>query len=87
MYDNIRISIWSNAMKAIVAGRGRVTIPKAVRDKLGIRQGTTLDFEASNDTLVARKAETDPVSSVFGCLGQCVDSDKFLRKIRGGADA
>ena len=74
-------------MKAIVAERGQVTIPKVLRDKLGIRQGTTLDFEASNGTLVARKAETDPVSSVFGCLGKPVDSDKFLRKIRGDADA
>ena len=74
-------------MKAIVAERGQVTIPKVLRDKLGIRQGTTLEFEASNGTLVARKAETDPVSSVFGCLGKPVDSDKFLRKIRGDADA
>ena len=28
-------------MKAIVAERGQVTIPKALRDKLGIRPGTT----------------------------------------------
>ena len=87
MYYNMRIFVWSNAMKAIVAERGQVTIPKALRDKLGIRQGTTLDFEASNGTLVARKAETDPVSSVFGCLGKSVDTDKFVRKIRGDSDA
>ena len=74
-------------MKAIVAERGQVTIPKALRDKLGIRQGTTLDFEASNGTLVARKVETDSVSSVFGYLGKPLDSDKFIRKIRGNADA
>jgi len=74
-------------MKAVVAERGQVTIPKALRDKLGIRPGTTLEFAASNGTLVVRKAETDPVSIVFGCLGRRVDSDKFIRKIRGGADA
>ena len=74
-------------MKAVVAERGQVTIPKALRDKLGIRQGTTLEFAANRGSLVARKAETDPVTSVFGCLGRRLDSDKFMRKIRGKADA
>jgi antitoxin PrlF len=74
-------------MKAIVAERGQVTIPKALRDKLGIRQGTTLEFAASNGALVARKAETDPVSSVFGCLKKRIDTDKFIGKLRGRADA
>ena len=74
-------------MKAVVAERGQVTIPKALRDKLGIRPGTTLEFAASNGSLVARKAATDPVSSVYGCLRRRLDSDEFMRKIRGAADA
>lgn len=74
-------------MKAIVLERGQVTIPKALRDKLGIRAGTTLEFAASNGSLVARKAETDPVSSVYGCLGKRMPTDAFLRKLRGAPDA
>lgn len=74
-------------MKAIVLERGQVTIPKALRDKLGIRAGTTLEFTASNGSLVARKAETDPVSSVYGCLRKRSHTDAFLRKLRGAADA
>lgn len=74
-------------MKAIVAERGQVTIPKALRDKLGIRPGTTLEFAASNGCLIARKTETDPVASVFGCLRKRIDSDKFVRKLRGAPDA
>lgn len=74
-------------MKAIVLERGQVTIPKALRDKLGIRAGTTLEFAANNGSLVARKAETDPVSTVYGCLRKRVRTDAFLRKIRGAADA
>ena len=70
-------------MKAIVAERGQVTIPKALRDKLGIRPGTALEFIAKDGTLVARKAETDPVSQVFGCLGHRVDTDTFVRAVRG----
>lgn len=70
-------------MKAIVAERGQVTIPKSLRDKLGIRPGTALEFAAKDGNLVVRKAETDPVSGVFGCLGGRIDTDKLIRKLRG----
>ena len=70
-------------MKAVVAERGQVTIPKPLRERLGIRQGTALEFSAQNGVLVARKAETDPVSGVFGCLGRRVDTDKYIRALRG----
>jgi AbrB family looped-hinge helix DNA binding protein len=70
-------------MRAVVAERGQVTIPKPLRDKLGIRPGTALEFSAKDGTLVARKAETDPVSQVFGCLGRRIDTDSFVRAVRG----
>ena len=72
-------------MKAIVAERGQVTIPKPLRDKLGIRPGTALEFIAKDGTLVARKAETDPVSQVFGCLGRRINTDEFIRALRGSS--
>ena len=72
-------------MKAVVAERGQVTIPKSLRDKLGIRPGTALEFSARNGTLVARKAQTDRVSQVFGCLGRKIDTDRFIRGVRGEA--
>jgi AbrB family looped-hinge helix DNA binding protein len=72
-------------MKAVVAERGQVTIPKALRDRLGIRPGTALEFSAQDGTLVARKAETDPVSRVFGCLGGPIHTDQFIRALRGGS--
>ncbi len=75
-----------SGMKAIVAERGQVTIPKVLRDKLGIRPGSTLEFSARNGSLVATKAETDPVSQVFGCLGRKIDTDRFIRELRGDAD-
>jgi AbrB family looped-hinge helix DNA binding protein len=46
-------------VKAIVAERGHVTIPKPLRDNLDIRPGTALEFIAKDGALVARKAETD----------------------------
>ena len=42
-------------MNTTVAERGQVTIPKALRDKLGITPGTVLDFTAENGRLVATK--------------------------------
>lgn len=72
-------------MKAIVAERGQVTIPKALRDKLGIRPGTALEFSTRDGLLVAAKAHTDPVSAVFGCLSRKIDTDRFIRDLRGAA--
>lgn len=72
-------------MKAIVAERGQVTIPKPLRDKLGIRPGTALDFSAHNGTLVAQKLEIDPVSQVYGCLALAGDTDHLIRSLRGNA--
>jgi antitoxin PrlF len=42
-------------MKAIVSEKGQVTIPKGIRDRLGIRPGTVLEFEAAAGKLVAVK--------------------------------
>lgn len=72
-------------MKAIVAERGQVTIPKSLREKLGIRPGTALEFSARDGTLIAQKVETDPVSSVYGCLGAAGDTDRYIRALRGNA--
>lgn len=70
-------------MKAVVAERGQVTIPKSLREKLGIMPGTVLDFDAKNGTLVARKAVDDPVSKVYGCLGKGLNTDKMMESLRG----
>ena len=56
-------------MNAIVAERGQVTIPKPLRDKLGIGPKTVLDFREEDGRLVAVKlVEGDPVARVTGCL-------------------
>lgn len=48
-------------MKAILSQKGQVTIPKSCRDKLGLKTGTVLDFEAVDGTLVARKMQQQDV--------------------------
>ena len=70
-------------MKAKVAERGQVTIPKRLRDKLGIAPGTVLDFEDREGRLIAVKVqERDPVDAVFGRLGCGRSTDDVMREIR-----
>ena len=71
-------------MKATVAERGQVTIPKALRDRLGIKPGTMLEFREEGGALVATKAPSaDPVERVYGCLGKGLVTDKMMAALRG----
>ena len=57
-------------MKAKVAERGQVTIPKALRNRLGIDPGTMLEFSEEEGRLIVVKAKTiDPVEQIYGGLG------------------
>lgn len=40
--------------------KGQVTIPKDLRDALGIGAGTEVEFERSDDTIVVRKVDAGP---------------------------
>jgi AbrB family looped-hinge helix DNA binding protein len=75
-------------MKTIVSEKGQVTIPKALRECLGIRSGQVLEFSEENGRLVATKASTqDPVESVYGILKVSRSTDDLLTALRGRADA
>ena len=43
-----------------VTEKGQVTIPKEMRDELGIGAGTEVEFERRKDTLVVRKIAEGP---------------------------
>ena len=43
-----------------VTEKGRVTIPKDLRDALGIGAGTEVEFERLGDTIVLRKISDGP---------------------------
>lgn len=43
-----------------VTEKGQVTIPKELRDALGIGAGTEVDFERRNETIVVRKVSDGP---------------------------
>jgi len=73
-------------MKAKVAERGQVTIPKALRVRLGIRPGTVLEFTEEKGRLVATKKETsDPVDEIYGTLGRGRRTKEIMEALRGPA--
>ncbi|MGB6057828.1 MAG: AbrB/MazE/SpoVT family DNA-binding domain-containing protein [Microthrixaceae bacterium] len=43
-----------------VTEKGQITIPKDLRDALGIGAGTEVEFERRKDTLVVRKSDRQP---------------------------
>ncbi len=78
---------YSVGMKTVVSERGQVTIPKALRERLGIRPGEVLDFEEEHGHLVAYKtAPSDPVDAVYGIIRLDGGTDAFVAELRGDAD-
>ena len=73
-------------MKAKISSKGQVTVPKSCRDKLGLKTGTVLDFEAVDGVLIARKMQ--PQDAFGKWRGRCKlpkgrNVDDYLRLVRG----
>ena len=52
-----------------LTSKGQITIPRAVRERLGIRQGDRLEFALDGERVVLQPAGVAPVSRVAGALG------------------
>jgi len=71
-------------MKASVGERGQVTIPKALRERLGIGPKTVLAFREETGRLVVEKVViSDPVEQVMGCLDLDRPTHEILADLRG----
>lgn len=74
-------------MEATVAERGQITLPKAVRDALGLTKGTKLKVELDGGRIVLCKDVNDALSRVRGRfkLPPGVTTDDIMRELRGRA--
>ncbi|MDT3453789.1 AbrB/MazE/SpoVT family DNA-binding domain-containing protein [Stenotrophomonas pavanii] len=71
-------------MEATVAERGQITLPKAVRDALGLTKGTLLKVELDGSCIILRKSVDDAISRARGkfALDGFESSDAAVRAVR-----
>lgn len=75
-------------MEATVAERGQITLPKAVRDALGLTKGSKLKVELEDGRIVLRKDVGDALTRLRGRykLAEGFKStDEAMRALRGRA--
>jgi antitoxin PrlF len=75
-------------MEATVAERGQITLPKAVRDALGLTKGTKLKIEIEGGRIVLRKDVQDALSRARGRFKLAEgfkSTDEAMRALRGRA--
>ena len=75
-------------MDATVAERGQITLPKAVRDALGLTKGTQLTVELDGSRIILRKNVGDAIARVRGRFKLAEgfkSTDEAMRAIRGRA--
>lgn len=71
-------------MKSRVTERGQVTIPKELRDRLGIRAGQVLEFEEAGGRIVlSKRTPRDPVDELYGSLPSERSTDELMDQLRG----
>ena len=74
-------------MKSVVSERGQITIPKELRDRLGLKPGIVLDFTEDQGRLVATKVVAgDTLEESFGLLHRKIATDLVMEEPRGVPD-
>lgn len=78
---------YRSGMKSKLGERGQITIPKPIRDRLGMRRGQLLEIrEERGEVVMTKSVEQDPVDAVYGILGTGRSTDEFIDDIRGPAE-
>ena len=68
---------------SIISEKGQVTIPKEIREKLGIVQGDRLIFDLKDDLIVIKKSGTKKLSEILNKQKPWkISSVKFQRELR-----
>lgn len=75
-------------MSTTMTSKGQVTVPKAVRDALGLGPGSAVAFEMDGEgRVLVRKADSAPTPSRFarlrGTAGAGMTTDEVMALTRG----
>lgn len=74
-------------MVSTVTDKGQVTLPKAIRDRLGIRPGTKLAFELQADQTLLVRVLTRGSAGLYGLLARPGEPTRSLDEMQAGVDA
>ena len=70
-------------MKGVLSSQGQVTIPKHVREALGLRPGDQIDFQVEGDVLVGRrKSPPESLDRFVGILSDGRSTDEVMSYLR-----
>ena len=71
-------------MQATVTKEGKVTIPKAIRDRLGLKPGSRVSFNVSADGgVVLQPVEGDRFDRMVGTLKTDMTTEEIMALLRG----
>ena len=73
-------------MTSTISSKGQITVPKAVRDKLGLRPGARVEFELTTEGALLRKGHRGGVRAVdrvMGILKREASTDSLIDDMRG----
>ena len=63
--------------------RGRVTIPKEIRDSLGIKKGDRVIFQKEGDSVIIKKVKDEKLTDLLYCHKPMAESGvSFQRRLR-----
>ena len=68
-----------------VTERGQITIPKAIRDRFGLRPDMEVELvPTDNGVLIKKRSQAEhPVDQVLGVLGRPSNTDRYIEEVRG----
>ncbi len=68
---------------SVISEKGQITIPKEIRDRLGIVQGDRLIFNLEENEIIIRKSGTNKISEILEKQKPWkISSVKFQRNLR-----
>jgi AbrB family looped-hinge helix DNA binding protein len=72
-------------MNSSISSKGQVTVPKKVRDRLGLRAGAVVEFEFTEGGVILRKGHTGerPVDRLRGVLERRRSTSDLIDEMRG----
>jgi len=75
--------LYSGGMRGALSSKGQVTIPKAVRDALGLQPGDILEFTVRGGEIIGRrKAEPGSWDHLLGTLADGRRTDDVVAELR-----